>query len=139
MILSSSACKQVPLRIPSSFEFTEGDDTACVRQYYNTQIANFEKAAKTIASIDHAFVNDKYKDELVRDMLRAVNNSGTQTATSPKPLCVSVQNIAMHDAPGCISTRSSPASSAGAAQMQAELEEVPVSPAASDLSYIHVP
>ena len=134
------------LVIPSSFRFTEDSTTAQKRVDFDARIANFAQATDVISRIEDVFDEDSYKDEAVRALLAAARGiDGPEASAAAQnaavaPVQVPISTAALYDSlDDHRSASGSPSFAAQTAQVQAEMEDIPVSPVASDFSYVNVP
>ena len=118
--------------IPPSFKFCEDATTAQRRCDLEGKIRRFDAARAAIFDVQQAFDRDSWGDDVVEALLR-----GTQATMDPELSAsgdISEQTAALYEE----HVSASP-SYANAAQVQADLEQVPVSPSASDLDYVKLP
>ena len=135
----------MPLVVPSSFQFSEDSSTQQQRADLMGRLANFEKAAAQISNIEGLFKEDNYEDVVVESLLEAAKALTPADASEDKdsdvpltePVRVYTSAAALYDDLDDHKT-GSPSFNV-AAQMNADLEEIPVSPVASDLSFVNVP
>ena len=131
--------KSRALVIPSSFRFVEDSATAGQRADLLAKLSNFEEAAAHIAGINTVICSDSYEDEVVDSLLKAaaaLDSPITEGTALTEPTPVSTLAAAWYDELAMHSSGSPTYSQA--AQLQAQLEEIPVSPSASDFSYVNV-
>lgn len=130
--------KTRPISIPSSFDFTEDDQTAKTRADLMQKLDNFEKAAVKVSNIGREFLADNHADQVLQSLLstaRALSpKAASEEVFGPQPARISTAAAALYDDVD-LHDSESPASGQSA-QIHAELEGTPVSPVASDFSFI---
>ena len=128
-----------PMSFPGNFHFSEDDRTAETRADLTQQLGNFDRAAFRIRGIGRECVADNYEDKVLQSLLNAAealnpNPISASQVHLPQPTHISSAAVALYDDLDLHSS-GSPASG-HFAQTQAEPEGTPVSPVASDFSYI---
>ena len=114
--------------IPSSFRFSEAAATAHKRADLEAKLEGLQAAGVAIAYIDLAFVCDNWGDNVVTALLK--NTQATMDPELSIPDDISDQTTALYEehVPASLSY-----ANARAAHLQAYLEQLPLSPSASDL------
>lgn len=131
-----------PIVLPHSFRFTEDRSTAQYRADLMQKLANFDMAASRIRNIDQEFTADNYGEKALQSLLDAakalepIESVDSEDAFPLQPVLISTAAAALYDDLD-MQQSGSPAFSQSA-QVHAELEEIPVSPVASDLSFVNV-
>ena len=130
-----------PIVLHSSFQFTEDDRTAELRADLMQKLVNCDEATSRINNIEREFSSDSYEDEVMQSLLNAAEAFKSQVASAfvedfaPQLAHISIAAATLYDDLD-LHKSGSPASGQSA-QIHAELEEIPVSPVASDFSYIN--
>ena len=131
-----------PIVLPNSFRFTEDRSTAHNRADLMQKLVNFDMAAFRISHIDEEFTADDYSEKALQSLLDAakvlepIESVDSEDAFPLQPVPISTAAAALYDDLD-MQQSGSPAFS-HSAQVHAELEEISVSPVASDLSFVNV-